>query len=318
MKIVVTRSLPSMDPSALQAHDVQVLDFGSRIPTEDQLIDAAHDADALITLLSDPITARVLRGCPGLKVVAQFAVGYDNIDLDAARREEIVVTNTPDVLTNATADFAFTLLLSVTRRLREADRYVREGRFIRWETDCLLGRDLQGKTLGIVGMGRIGTATARRALGFGMKIIYHNRHRVNPTTERLFSARYSAMDSLLRESDVVTLHCNLTAETRHLIDRHALAKMKHEAILINTARGAIVREDDLVSALQEGKIGGAGLDVFESEPEIHPGLLELDNVVLAPHLASATLETRTKMSQMCVEAVLAVLSGGEFVPYRVI
>lgn len=317
MKVIVTRPIPPAGLSALEAHDVHVLDFGSSGPTEDQLIEVAHDADALITLLSDPITPYVLQSCPKLRIVSQFAVGYDNIDLDAARRRGVIVTNTPDVLTDATADFAFALLLAVARRILPADRYVRDGQFSRWETDLLLGSDLRGSKLGIVGMGRIGSATARRAIGFGMKVIYHNRRPANPTTARLLSAGYVSIDTLLRESDFVSLHCNLTPETRHLIDRRALQKMKRRAIIVNTARGPIIHEEALVEALRTGEIAGAGLDVFEGEPNVHPGLMELDNVVMAPHLGSATLETRTKMAEMCSEAILAVLSGSETVPYRV-
>ncbi len=317
MKVVVTRPIPSDGFSLLEDHEVIVLEFESHGPTEDELVDAARDADGLITLLSDPVTARVLEGCSNLKVIAQFAVGYDNIDVEAARRQGIVVTNTPDVLTDATADFAFALLLAVARRIKPADQYVRDGRFTRWEAGLLLGRDLRGKTLGIIGMGRIGSATARRAIGFGMRVIYHNRTRANPTTERVLGARYVSMDTLLRESDAISLHCNLTRETHHLIDAHALEMMKPDAILVNTARGPVVREDALVSALRARTIGGAGLDVFEHEPRVHPGLVDLENVVLAPHLGSATLETRTKMSHMCAEAISAVFSGASDVPYRV-
>lgn len=318
MKIVVTRSLPANGLRSLADHDVVVEDFGIEGPSESRLIESARDADALLTLLSDPVTARVMDGCPNLKVIAQYAVGYDNIDVAAAEERGIVVTHTPDVLTDATADFAFALLLTAARRVVEADRYVREGRFTRWETDLLLGTDLKGKKIGIIGMGRIGAAVARRALGFGMKVIYHNRNQVNPTTERLVGARFVPLPHLLRESDVVSLHCSLNQDSRHLIDAGALQKMKSSAILINTARGAVVDEDALVEALRSGGIAAAGLDVFEDEPIVHEGLMDLENVVLAPHLGSATVEARTTMARMCSESILAVMNGSDEIPYRVV
>lgn len=318
MKIVVTRSLPANGLRSLSDHEVVVEDYGSDGPTESRLIESARDADALLTLLSDPITARVMDGCPNLKVIAQYAVGYDNIDVDAAEKRGIVVTHTPGVLTDATADFAFALLLAAARRVVEADRYVREGRFTRWETDLLLGTDLKGKKLGIIGMGRIGAAMARRALGFGMKVIYHNRHPVNPTIERLAGARYVPLRHLLEHSDVVSLHCSLNEESRHMIDAGALQKMKPSAILINTARGAVVDEQALADALRRGTIAAAGLDVFENEPTIHKGLMDLKNAVLAPHLGSATVEARATMARMCSESILAVMNGSDKIPYRVV
>lgn len=317
MKIVVTRDLPGTALEELQDHRVEVLSFGDAPVTEEDLIAAASDADALISLLSDPISRQVIEGCPRLRVIAQYAVGHDNIDLEAARENDVVVTNTPDVLTDATADFAFALLLAAARKILPADRSVRDGRFTRWETDRFLGMDLHGKTLGVVGLGRIGAATARRAIGFGMHIVYHNRSRVNPTLERFLSARHVSLTTLLKESDVVTLHCNLNPDSHHLIDASAFERMKPSAILVNTARGAVVDEEALVKALADGQIAAAGLDVFEDEPSVHADLLNLDNVVLAPHLGSATLDTRSRMAEMCVEAVRTVFEGAEKVPYRV-
>lgn len=284
---------------------------------EDQLIAAGQEADALVPTVGDPVTGRVLEACPNLKIVAQYGVGYDNIDVETARRLGIPVTNTPGVLTNATADFTMALLLAVARRILSADRHVREGRFKQWETTLLLGTDLTDKTLGIVGLGRIGGAVARRALGFGMEILYHNRRRANPTVERETAARYVSLDELLEASDVVSLHCPLNEDSFHLIDAEAFRKMKPTAFLINTARGAVVDEAALVEALSDGEIAGAGLDVFEEEPAVHPGLLEQERVVLAPHLGSATVEARTKMGRMCAEAVLAVFGDEEEIPYRV-
>lgn len=317
-RIVITRPLPPEEIDVLRtAHEVVVHDIGpDNGGDEDRIIEALRGADAAITLLDNPVSARVLSACPGLKIVAQCAVGYDNVDVLAAKELQIPVSNTPGVLTDATADFTMALLLAAARRLREADRYLRDGRFRRWEMLELLGSGLSGKTLGIVGLGRIGSAVARRALGFGMRITYHDRGHSNPTKERRVVAHRVDFATLLAESDVITLHCPLNAESRHLIDAGALARMKRGAILVNTSRGPVVDEAALVDALRSGHLASAGLDVFEREPELHPGLFELDNVVLAPHLGSATRETRRAMARMCVEAVTAALAGSD-IPYRV-
>lgn len=313
--VLITRPLPEEGIRQLvETHETDIID--RQTISEDELIEAARGAQALLTLLSDPITERVLESLPDLKIVAQYAVGYDNIDVAAARRLGITVTNTPDVLTDATADLAFALLLAAARQIVQADRYVREGQFKRWETTLMLGAELRGKTIGILGMGRIGRAMARRALGFGMDVIYHNRTRANPTHERLLDARYVSIDELLRESDFLSLHSPLNADSRGLINADALSKMKPSAILINTARGPIVDEAALARALRDRRIAAAGLDVFQREPEVEAELLDLDNVVLAPHLGSATVETRTRMAEMCSEAILAALKGEE-VPYRI-
>jgi len=229
-----------------------------------------------------------------------------------------VVTNTPDVLTDATADFAFALLLAAARHLCPADQFVRDGAFQRWETTLLLGMELRGKVLGIVGLGRIGCAMARRALGFGMRVVYYNRRPINFTIERRLSAQYVSFEELLAQSDVVSLHCALNDESHHLLDDHAFGRMKPSALLVNTARGPIVDEQALVRALQQGQLAGAGLDVFEREPEVHPGLLAHPRVVLAPHLASATVEARTAMARMASEAVLAALDNAKTIPHRVV
>ena len=314
--VVVTRPLPEAGLRALHdEHEVITHDFEES--TEELLIDAAMDAEALLTVLSDPVTERVFESCPRLRVVAQFAVGHDNIDLAAARRAGVAVTHTPGVLTEATADFAFTLLLALARRIREAEAYVREGRFRRWETMLLLGTELSGKTIGILGMGRIGRAVARRALGFGMNVLYHNRHRVNPTYEVQAVATYVSFEDLLRESDVLTLHCPLNRESLGLINSRTLAMMKPSSFLINTARGAIVDESALATALESGTIAGAGLDVYQHEPRVLEALLTLPNVVLAPHLGSATVETRTEMARMCATSILSALRHEEKVPYRI-
>jgi len=317
--IVITRPFPEEEVQPLrEENEVRILDVGpDNGGDETRMIEVVADADALICLLDNPVTARVLAAAPNLRIVAQCAVGYDNIDLEAARELQIAVTHTPGVLDDAVADHTMALLLAAARRLREADRYVRDGRFRRWEMLELLGMGLSGKTLGIIGLGRIGSAVARRALGFGMRIVYHDRKPINPTVERHAGARRVDLDTLLAESDVVSIHCPLNPESQHMIDAAALARMKPLSILVNTARGSIVDEGALVAALQSGSIAAAGLDVFEDEPGVHPGLLELDNVVLAPHLGSATRQTRKAMARMCVESVEAALAGQE-IPYRVV
>jgi glyoxylate reductase len=242
-------------------------------------------------------------------VVSNVAVGYNNIDVAAATARGIVVTNTPDVLTETTADFAWALLMATARRVVEADQYVRAGKFSRWEWELLWGSDVFGKTLGIIGFGRIGKAVARRGRGFGMRILYTDAVRADAAVERELGATFADKPTLLRESDFVTVHTPLLPETRHLIGAAELKMMKRTAYLINAARGPIVNEAQLVQALKEGWIAGAGLDVYEEEPKVHPGLLSLPSVVLAPHIASASSETRIKMGTLAMENCLAVLEG---------
>jgi len=260
-------------------------------------------------VISEAVDPALLDACPELRVVSNVAVGYNNVDVAACTKRGVVVTNTPDVLTDTTADFAWSLLMATARRVVEADRYVRDGRFQQWEYMLLLGGDVHGKTLGVVGFGRIGRAMARRALGFGMRVLYQDAVAADAATERELNAARVDLATLLRESDFVTLHTPLIPETRHLINADTLKSMKKTAYLINAARGPVVDEAALVSALKEGRIAGAGLDVFEEEPKVHPGLVELPNVVLAPHVASGSLETRLKMATLAVENCLAVLEG---------
>ena len=315
--VVVTRPLVEGALAGLhESHTVTVGEApeGAEL-SEDALVQRIGDAEAVVTTVADPVTDRVLNACPSLQIVAQYGVGLDNVDLAAAAEHGVVVTHTPGVLTDATADFTWALLLAVARRVCDADRFVRKGRFQRWETRMLLGMELRGRTLGIVGLGRIGAGVARRALGFGMKVVYHNRSRANPTVERETSAEYVSLSTLLRKSDVVSLHCPHNDDSHHLIDADALRAMPDTALLVNTARGPVVDEAALVDALQNGDIAGAGLDVFEREPDVHPGLVECDRVVLAPHLASATVEARTAMGQMCVESLLAFFHDDD-VPHR--
>ena len=262
----------------------------------------------LICQIIDAIDDEVL-ATPGLQVVSNVAVGYNNIDVAAARRRGIVVTNTPDVLTETTADFAWALLMAAARKVVEADRYVRGGQWKVWQWDLLWGLDVHGKTIGVLGFGRIGRAVARRARGFGMRVLYHDTVRATPEVERELDATYVDKPTLLRESDFVTLHVLLSPETRHLIDEASLRIMKKTAVLVNAARGPIVDEAALARALEERWIAAAGLDVFEEEPKIHPALLAVTNAVLTPHIASASFDTRVAMSTLAVKNCLAVLDG---------
>lgn len=278
----------------------------------DELHKAAGGADAVVSTLQDTIDGAFADAAgPGLKVVSTVAVGYDNIDVDALAGRGVIVTNTPGVLTDATADLAFGLLLGVTRRLGEGERLLRSGTPWSFQLGFMLGTGLQGKRLGIVGLGQIGTAMARRARAFGMTVCYTARRRAAPELEAELGATRLPLRELLATSDVVSLHCPLTPETRHLIDTEALAAMKSSAYLINTTRGPVVDEAALAAALSTGVIAGAGLDVFENEPDVHPGLLGLDNVALAPHLGSATAETRTAMAELAARNAVAVLAGDE-------
>jgi glyoxylate reductase len=281
---------------------------GDQQITRVELLKKVEEIDGLLCLLSDKIDKELINRAAKLKVISDFAVGYNNVDVDYASRKGIVVTNTPGVLTDATADFTWALLMAVYRRVAEGDRLCREGRFLGWEPMLLLGQDLKHKTLGIMGAGRIGTAVVERSQGWDMSILYFANSR-NSFIEENFRARKVALKELLEKSDVVSIHLPLAPETKYLINEETLRIMKNSAVLINTARGSIIDEMALVKALKEKWIAGAGLDVFENEPEITPGLKEFDNVVLAPHIASATLGTRQKMSELAAKNLLAVLEG---------
>jgi glyoxylate reductase len=271
--------------------------------------DALADADALLCLLTDRVDAALLERAPRLRIVANAVVGHEHVDLAACRARGIVVTNTPDVLTEATADLTWALLLAALRRLPQAERSLRAGEFHGWGFRDYLGTDLGGKTLGIFGMGRIGRAVARRAGPFGMRVVYHGRNRLSEDGERPLAARYVSFNELVETSDVLSLHAPLTPETRHAIDHDVLRRMKPGSWLINTGRGALVDEAALVEALRDGRLAGAGLDVYEHEPRIAAGLLDLPNVVALPHIGSATLETRTAMAMLAARNAHAVLSG---------
>jgi glyoxylate reductase len=263
----------------------------------------------LLSMGGDPLSAEVLEAGKNLKVVANNAVGFNNIDVAAATRLKIAVTNTPDVLTDTTADLTFALILGVARRIAEADRYVRTGKWMGWTPRLMIGGDVHGKTLGIIGLGRIGSAVARRGQGFNMRILYHDIRRLDPAVEQQHQLQFFSLRDLLQASDFVTLHVPLTRETRHLIGAEELGLMKKTAYLINASRGPVVEEKALVQALQAGTLAGAGLDVFEAEPKVTPELLSMDNVLLLPHIGSATDETREKMVMVAVQNILAVLRG---------
>jgi len=307
--ILISRALPADAISRARSRaEVDVNDVDAPIPRA-ELLRRLRGRQGLICMITDSVDEELLAACPDLKVAANVAVGFNNIDVAAATRRGVVVTNTPDVLTETTADFAWTLLMGTARRLVEADRYVREGKFKQWEFMLLNGGDIHGKTLGIVGFGRIGRGMARRAQGFWMRVLYQDAVAADAATERELQATRTDIATLLRESDFVTLHTPLLPETRHLINAQSLKTMKKTAYLINAARGPVVDEAALAQALKEGWIAGAGLDVFEEEPKIHPGLLGLSNVVLAPHIASASGDTRLEMANLAVDNCLAVLEG---------
>ena len=306
-KVLVTREIPEAGLRPLEGFDLTVL---SELPPDRaELLEAVAGVDGVLSTLTETID-REFMGAAGenLKVIANMAVGYDNIDVVAAEERGIVVTNTPGVLDETTADTAFMLLLAAARRLGEGERIVRAGKWDAWGPKMLTGPDVWGKKLGIIGFGRIGQAVTRRAKGFSMGIFYTARSR-KEDVEGEFGARYLELDELLEESDFISLHTPLTEETTHLIGAEELRKMKREAVLVNTSRGPVVDEGALADALSEGIIFAAGLDVYEEEPKVHPKLLELENVVLAPHIGSASIETRNKMAATAGEDLRAVLRG---------
>jgi len=308
-KALATRMLFDEARAILDRHlDVEYSNGPERITRQELLHRVAHKA-ALICLPTEKVDDELLAAAPKLLIAATVSVGYDNIDLPACSRHRVVATNTPGVLDETTADFAWTLMMAVSRRLIEGENWVRSGTWPGMDIAQLLGTDVYGKTLGIIGFGRIGRCVARRALGFQMRVLYHNRNRVAPELEKEARAEFVDLDTLLRESDFISLHVPLGPETRHLMGADNLAKMKRTAFLVNTARGPVVDEAALVAALEQKKLAGAGLDVYEREPIVHPGLLGRKDVVLAPHLGSATLETRTKMAVVAAKNVAAVFEG---------
>ena len=305
-RIFLTRRLPEEGMKLLESHEMEVYE-GDAPPSKEEIIDGVRGKDVLICLLTDKIDAEVMDASPRLKIIANYAVGVDNIDIEEATRRGIVVTNTPGVLTETVADLTWALMLAIARRIVEGDEFTRAGKFKGWAPLLMLGGDIHGKTLGIIGAGRIGQAVARRARGFDMKVLYYSRERKEEMEK--MGAKYVDIHTLLRESDFVSLHVPLTPETYHMIGEEELKMMKSSAYLINTARGKCIDERVLVRALKEGWIRGAALDVFENEPEITPELKELKNVVITPHIGSASYETRSRMAVMVAENVLAALEG---------
>ncbi|WP_091297180.1 2-hydroxyacid dehydrogenase [Amycolatopsis xylanica] len=306
-KIAVTRRIPDEAMQVLAEAGEVVVSTEDRPLTPDELHDLIRGASAVVSMAFDRIDPAKIG--PELRVVSNVAVGYDNLDVPGFAERGVVVTNTPGVLTDATADLAFGLLLAVTRRLGEGERLLRAKQPWSFHLGFMLGAGLQGKTLGIVGLGQIGQAFAKRALAFGLRIVYSGRSRVAPEIEEALGAKYLPFDELIATSDFVSLHCPLTPATRHLINADVLRAMKPSAYLVNTTRGPVVDEPALADALLAGEIAGAALDVFEKEPEVEPRLLELDNVVVMPHLGSATVETRTEMALLAARNVVSVLAG---------
>lgn len=308
-KVLVTKRVYPEAIDCLRPHVEVEYNDSAMSYSSDELLEHLSDKNGAISQLTDKFSADVMDQCPNLKVIANVAVGFDNIDVQAATKRKIAVANTPDVLTNTTADFAFSLLMATARRIPEADRFLRKGQWKQWSIDLLCGQDIHKKTLGMLGMGRIGQAMAARGRGFEMRLLYHDAVRASVDVEADLGLQFVSLEQVLRESDFVSLHVPLLPETRKLIGTAELEMMKETAVLINTSRGPVIDEESLANALAKGIIAGAGLDVFEREPDVNPRLLDLDNAVLAPHIASASVNTRRRMSVMSAENVLSVFQG---------
>jgi glyoxylate reductase len=308
--VLVTRRLPAPAMEAIRARcDVDLWEGEGAIP-RDELLRRVRGKVGVVTLLTEKVDAEFLDAAgPQLRIVANYAVGFDNIDVAECTRRGVLASNTPEVLTETTADLAWALLLAAARRVAEGDRFLRARRPWIWGPEMMLGQDVHGKVLGIVGFGRIGQAVARRARGFGMNVIYHDVYRPPAEVEAELGAEYRSFDDLLAEADHVSIHVALTPQTHHLFGAEQFRRMKRTAVLVNTSRGPVIDEAALAAALREGEIFAAGLDVFEREPEVHPDLLELENVVIIPHLGSATVETRIAMGMLAAENLIAALEG---------
>jgi glyoxylate reductase len=307
-KVFVTRAIPEEGLELLKKYcEVEVSPY-DRMLTKEELLEKIKDKDAVITQLTDRVDKEFFEAAKNVKIVANYAVGFDNIDLEEATKRGVYITNTPDVLTNATAELAWALLFAAARRVVEADKFMRAGKFQGWAPMLFLGKGVTGKTLGVIGAGRIGQAFAKMAKGFEMKILY-NARTPKPEFEKETGAKYVDLDTLLKESDFVSIHVPLTPDTRHLIGERELKLMKNSAILINTGRGPVVDEKALVRALKEKWIYAAGLDVYEREPEFEKELAELDNVVMLPHIGSATEEARRDMSVLVAQNIIDVIEG---------
>ena len=309
-KIFVSREIFDEILAFLSSHFEVQANQEDRVLTADELAEALAEKDGALIALTDRIDENLLRRCTRLKAVCNIAVGYNNIDLAACSAHGVMATNTPGVLDDTTADFTWALILAAARRLAEAERYLRDGKWDKWRLKQFLGLDVHHATLGIIGMGRIGQAVARRASGFEMKVLYYNPHRLPEEIESACRAAYVTKDKLLAEADIVSLHVPYSDQTRHLIGARELGLMKRSAILINTARGGVVDDNALIEALSTGIIAGAGLDVFEGEPSIHPGFGKLTNAVMTPHIASSSEKTRFKMAMKAAENLVAALTAG--------
>ncbi len=310
-KVFLTRELPPKAMQRLFEHTELEYNKEDRVLTKNEIINGIQGKDALLCLLTDAIDGEIMDANPNLKIIANYAVGFNNIDVDAATQRRIPITNTPGVLTETSADMAFTLLVATARRVVEGDKFIRTGKWTGWGPLQFLGSDIFGATLGIVGLGRIGKAVAKRAKGFDMKVIYWNRTRLSKNEEQKLGLTYASFEAVLRQSDYVSLNIAYNEHTFHLMSDNEFNLMKQTAIVINTARGPVIDEKALVRALQSKKIAGAGLDVFEEEPIVTPELIDMDNCILLPHLASATIETRTKMAMIAIDNLLAKFDGKE-------
>ncbi len=308
-KVFLTRRIPQPGLDLLGKECKVKVNPYDRVLTKGEILEEIKEIDGLLPLLTDTIDAEVMNQGKNLKIVSNYAVGYNNIDVEAATKRGIMVTNTPGVLTNTTADLTWALLMSVARRIREADQFTRQGKFRGWVPMLFLGADVHHSTLGIIGLGRIGQAMAKRAKGFEMRILYTDVIRTSEQVEKELGAKFTSLSNLLKQSDFVTIHAPLLPETYHLISKEKLKLMKKSSFLINAARGPLVDEKALVTALREGWIAGAALDVYEDEPGLAPGLSELDNVVIVPHIGSASIPTRTKMAVMAATNIIAGLKG---------
>ncbi len=316
-KVLVTRKIPEAGIAELQKHLEVHVNPDDTPMKKDDIVRALIDTQGLVCMLTDRIDKEILDGARDLKVIANYAVGYDNIDIETAAHKNIYVTNTPDVLTEATADLTWALILTVSRRIIEADHHLRTGRFRGWEPMLLLGADVHGKTLGIIGLGRIGQAVARRARGFDMRVLYYEPRRLPREIEQACHAEYRPLSYVLRTSDFVSLHVPLNKNTFHLIGTHELHIMKKSAYLINVSRGAVVDERALVKGLKNGIIAGCGLDVYEREPDVEHELLAMKNTVLVPHIGSASRTTRDRMALIAAQNVITVLVRNETPPHWV-
>jgi len=308
-KILMTRKILPEAYEYLREHTEIEVGAEDRKPEKEEIMVKIKDKEGLLSLLTEEIDKEVMDSAPSLKIIANCAVGYDNIDIHHARKKGILVTNTPGVLTDTTADLTWALIFAVARKIPQADKFTRQKKFKSWELDLCLGKEITGKRLGIVGMGRIGKAVALRAQGFKIDILYFDPHRLSSEEEKTYKASFLPLDELLSVSDIITIHASLNPQTHHLISKEKIKLMRKEAILINVARGPIIEEQALAEALEKGEIWGAGLDVYEKEPEIHEKLFSLDNVVLLPHIGSASYETRLKMSMMAARNLIQGLKG---------